>query len=172
MSTKEICALPIHAITDNDCALFMWAADAFLPNAIDVMRSWGFQYKTVAFIWDKREWTWTKTRFMGQWTMKNCELVLLGTKGAMSKYLKTRNVQQVQCGIRVRSKHSKKPQIIRDRITQMFGDLPKIELFARCKVDGWDCWGNEVQSDIELDELVRTEQQELKWRTYILVDLL
>jgi N6-adenosine-specific RNA methylase IME4 len=103
MKTEDICALPIKDISDNDCALFMWVADAFLPDAITIMKSWGFKYKTIAFIWDKREWTWSKTRFMGQWTMKNCEIVLLGTKGTMTKYLKCRNIQQLQSATRVRT---------------------------------------------------------------------
>ena len=88
---------------------------------------------------------------MGQWTMKNCELILLGTKGKMTQYLKSRKVRQLQEAIRERTIHSHKPDIFREKIVEMFGDIPRIELFARRKVDGWDCWGNEVQNDIELE---------------------
>jgi len=81
--------------------------------------------------------------------MKNCELVLLGTKGKMTQYLKKRNVRQLQEATRNRGNHSEKPQIIRDRIIEMFGDLPRIEVFARQKIQGWDSWGNEIKNDIE-----------------------
>ena len=84
--------------------------------------------------------------------MKNCELVLLGTKGAMTKHLKSRKVRQLQDAIRERNVHSRKPQLIRDKIVEMFGnELPKIELFARVKADGWDIWGNELDNDVELE---------------------
>jgi site-specific DNA-methyltransferase (adenine-specific) len=87
---------------------------------------------------------------MGQWTMKNCELVLLGTRGKMTQYLQSRKVRQLQEAVREREIHSRKPALIRGRIVEMFGDLPRIELFSRQRVEGWDCWGNEVDSDIEL----------------------
>jgi N6-adenosine-specific RNA methylase IME4 len=76
---------------------------------------------------------------------------LLGTKGRMTQFLKSRRVRQLQEGIRERKIHSRKPSIIRERIAEMFGDqLPRIELFARQKTDGWDVWGNEVENSIEL----------------------
>lgn len=107
----------------------------------------GVKYKTVAFIWQKKEKSGKQVCFMGQWTMKNCEIVLFGTKGRMTKFLKNRKVRQLQEGIRNRDKHSEKPNIIRTRIIEMFGDeLPKIELFARQIFPGWDVWGNEVES--------------------------
>jgi len=150
MKLRELCLLPVVDIADKDCALFMWVTDSNLDEAIEVMRAWGFKYKTVAFIWQKKEKSGKQVCFMGCWTMKNCELVLLGTKGKMTQYLKSRKVRQLQEAVRERAIHSKKPQIIRDRILEMFGDLPRIELFARQKVEGWDCWGNEVESDIVL----------------------
>ena len=150
LKTSEICSLPIKDIVHDECACFMWAADAFIPDAIEVMRAWGFKYKTVAFIWQKKEKSGKQTCYMGQWTMKNCELVLLGTRGSMSYHLWSRKVRQLQEAPRERTIHSWKPPIIRDRILEMFGDLPRIELFAREKVEGWDCWGNEVESDLEL----------------------
>jgi N6-adenosine-specific RNA methylase IME4 len=150
LKTEEICRLPIKNIANDNSVCFMWSADAFIPDAIEIMESWGFKYKTVAFIWQKKEESGKQTCYMGQWTMKNCELVLLGTKGKMTQYLKSRKVRQLQEAVRERTIHSRKPQIIRDRIVEMFGDLSRIELFSRQKVDGWDCWGNEVESDIDL----------------------
>ena len=150
MKTTEICSLPVSSITAVDAVCFMWVADAFIPDAIQVMQSWGFKYKTIGFIWQKKEKSGVQTCYMGQWTMKNCELVLLGTKGKMTQFLKSRKVRQLQEATRERKIHSRKPELIRDRIVEMFGDLPRIELFARQKVEGWDAWGNEVESDIDL----------------------
>jgi site-specific DNA-methyltransferase (adenine-specific) len=74
--------------------------------------------------------------------MKNCEICLFGTKGAMKKYKKSNSVQQLFYA--ERTKHSKKPDCVRGFIEDLFGNLPKIELFARQYAEGWDCWGNEV----------------------------
>lgn len=151
MKTREICELQVKNIVAEDAICFMWAADAFIPDAIQVMESWGFKYKTVAFIWQKKEKSGKQVCFMGQWTMKGSELVLLGTRGKMTQYLKSRKVRQLQEAVRERNIHSRKPEQIRTKIVEMFGDdLPKIELFARLRVDNWDAWGNEVESDIEL----------------------
>ena len=151
MSTADICALNVKGITNDDCVLFMWTTDAHIPDALEVMKAWGFKYKTVAFIWQKKEKSGKQTCFMGQWTMKNCEIVLLGTKGKMSKYLISRKVRQLQEGVRERDKHSKKPDIFRRRIVEMFGnELPKIELFARSRADGWDAFGNEIEGGVVL----------------------
>ena len=93
MKTSDICALPIRDICEDDCACFMWVADAFIPDAIEVFKAWGFKYKTVAFIWLKKEASGKQVCYMGQWTMKNAEIVLLGTKGKMSGHLKSRKVR-------------------------------------------------------------------------------
>ena len=143
LTTKEICGLPVNKISENNCILFMWVADAFIPDAIDVIKSWGFKYKTVAFIWQKKEKSGKQVCYMGQWTMKGSELILLATKGKMTQYLKSRKVRQLQEATRERTIHSRKPQIIRDKIVEMFGDIPRIELFARQKTEGWDVWGDE-----------------------------
>ena len=151
MKTKDICELPIKNITSDDCVCFMWTTDAHIPDAIEVMRAWGFKYKTVAFIWNKKEKSGKQVCFMGQWTMKGSEIVLLGTKGKMTQHLKSRKVRQLQEAPRERTIHSRKPQLIRDRIVEMFGnELPKIELFAREVPEGWDVWGNEVESSVAL----------------------
>lgn len=76
------------------------------------------------------------------------ELCLLFTKGNMNPFIKSHKVSSFISY--PRQEHSKKPDEIRDRIVELFGDLPRIELFARVKIPNWDCWGNEVESDIEL----------------------
>lgn len=148
MTIKDICNLPVKGITDKDCALFLWVTDAHIPGALEVIKAWGFTYKTVAFVWSKKTTLWKQAVTIGAWTMKNCELCFLATKGQMLQYKKANNVYQLM--EEMRQVHSSKPRETRVRITRIFGDIPRIELFARHKVEGWDCWGNEVESDIEL----------------------
>lgn len=151
MTTKDIANINVKDVTADDAICFMWTTDAHIPDALEVMNAWGFKYKTVAFIWNKKEKSGKQVCFMGQWTMKGSEIVLLGTKGKMTQYLKSRKVRQLVEAERERTIHSRKPQIIRDKIVEMFGDeLPKLEMFARIKTEGWDVWGNEVESDVTL----------------------
>ena len=140
--------LPISSITNDDCALFMWSTDSHIPEALEVMRAWGFKYITIAFVWEKKTAKGKTVANLGAWTMKNYEICLLGTKGRMLKYKKINNVyQKIEA---IRTAHSKKPLQARKNIELLFGDIPRIELFAREKHTGWDSWGNEIESDIEL----------------------
>ena len=149
MSIKDICNLKVNEIADKDCVLFMWTTDAHLEEAIKVVNAWGFKYKTIGFTWLKKEKSGKQSCYVGFWTLKCGEICLLATKGSMNKYLQKRNVRQLVEAIR--GKHSEKPQVVRDRIIEMFGnEIPKIELFARTKPNGWDVWGNEVVSDVVL----------------------
>ena len=76
-------------------------------------------------------------------------------KRGNDKTFENRKVRQLQDAIRERNIHGRKPQLIRDKIVEMFGsELPKIELFARVKADGWDIWGNELENDVELKRLL------------------
>lgn len=158
MAKEEIKNLPIDNISDNNCVLFLWVTMPCLIEGIELCKAWGFDYKTVGFVWCKRNkkslsWFWG----MGYWTRANAELCLIATKGKISRIAK--NVHQiVDTPIQ---EHSKKPSIVRDRIVSLMGDLPRIELFAREKVDGWDCWGNEVESDINLIAQEKTMKSEL-----------
>ena len=145
MPAKDICALPVKNIIDDDCALFLWATDGHIPDALQVIESWGFRYITIAFIWSKKTITGKQVATLGAWTMKNCEVCLLGTTGNMLKYKKSNN--QYQLIEAVRTNHSVKPEKTRQRIEAIFPNLNRIELFARVKVDRWDAWGNEVDID-------------------------
>ena len=141
MSINDIYDLPVNTICSNDCILFIWVIDPMLPEALEVIKRWGFKYKTVAFTWvkenKKSEGYFTG---LGYWTRANPEMCLLATKGKPKRLSKA--VKQLI--ISKRQEHSKKPDEIRNRIIQLCGDLPKIELFARQRVKGWDCWGNQV----------------------------
>jgi len=144
MSSKEIMDLPVKEITDDNCILFIWTTDYHLERCLKVIKSWGFKYKTIGFAWNK------KCCFMGAYTMKSgIELCLLATKGKdIHKLVKKKNVRALIES--PREEHSKKPDEVRNKIVELMGDLPRIELFARQKTKGWDVWGNEVESDIEL----------------------
>ena len=111
------------------------------------MRAWGFDFKTVAFVWVKLN-RMSNSLFwgMGHWTRANAEICLLATKGSPKRQAK--NIHQIV--ISHVEEHSKKPDEVRRRIEALRGDVPRVELFARQSSTGWDVWGNEVQSDISL----------------------
>ena len=145
MPTDEICALPIKKFKTDNSVLFLWSTFPQIPDALKVLRAWGFEYKTVAFVWVKKNKK-SNTNFwgMGAYTRANAEICLLGiSKKTRAKQLVISNRvhQIVESPI---EQHSKKPDEIRNRIVRLMGDLPRIELFARQYVNGWDCWGNEV----------------------------
>ena len=133
--------LPVSSLSDNDCALFMWVTMPMLKEGLEVMKAWGFEYKTVAFTWVKRNKKADTWFFgMGNWTRANSELCLLGTKGKIKReYAGVSSVIDSRI-----EKHSKKPDCVREKIVSLMGDLTRIELFARERCDGWDAWGNEI----------------------------
>ena len=141
MSKEDICELPIDKIAADNCILFMWITYPKLDWAIDVIKSWGFEYKTCAFTWVKQNKK-GKGLFwgMGYYTRSNAEICLLAVKGKPLPRL-SHSVHSVI--ISPIEEHSKKPAETRERILELFGDVPRIELFARQHVEGWDCWGNE-----------------------------
>jgi len=148
MGKKDIQELDISQIFTDDSALFLWVADSHLIDGLELIKKWGFTYRTVVFVWKKITKNGKTCANVGAWTMKNCELCLLGVRGNMLKNKKVNNIYQfIEAE---RTKHSKKPDEARRRIEILFGDLPRIELFAREKAEGWDVWGNEVESDIDL----------------------
>lgn len=142
MTIEDIKKLPINKLSDKDCALFMWVTDSHLKEGIEVLESWGFKYKTIGFNWIKKYPSGENCVNFAPWTLKSWEICLIGIKGTMGKYKKVNNIRGLL--EEVRTKHSKKPNEARIRIAELFGDIPKIELFARQAVEGWDCWGNEV----------------------------
>ena len=147
MSLQEICNLPVGNLADKNCALFLWVTFPQLREGLSVIQAWGFQYKTVAFVWVKQNKK-ADTLFLGlgHWTRSNAEICLLATRGTIRR--KSAYVSQII--LSHIEKHSKKPDEARDRIVELIGDVPRIELFARQATPGWDVWGNEIQSDIEM----------------------
>jgi N6-adenosine-specific RNA methylase IME4 len=136
LSIKDICSLPVSNLADKNCLLFMWTTSPKLNLAFQVFVAWGFEYSTVAFVWDKM------LTNPGYYTLSSVEMCLVGRKGSIPKPRGRRNVCQFYQ--EKRTEHSKKPNEIRNLITAMFPTQSKIELFARQKTEGWDVWGNEV----------------------------
>jgi N6-adenosine-specific RNA methylase IME4 len=142
MTKAEIQNLPVNSISEDNSVLFLWVTAPCLLEGIELITKWGFEYKTIGFTWVKRNkkvdsWFWG----MGYYTRANTELCLLATKGKPLKRISKSVHQVVDSRIR---KHSQKPDEVRDRIVQLFGDLPRIELFAREQKKGWIVWGDEV----------------------------
>ena len=141
MSLDDICKMNVRDISLPDSVLLLWVCDPMLDQAFKVIEAWGFQFKTVGF-------TWAKTNSkslgfftgLGYWTRSNPEMCLLATKGKPKRV--GGNVDRLV--VSERREHSRKPDRIRNDIIELCGDLPRIELFARQKFDGWDAWGNEV----------------------------
>ena len=148
MKTSEICALPIEDIAEDNAVLFMWTTDSHLHDAIKVIEAWGFKYKTIGFVWNKKTNTGKQVCYMGKWTMKGSEICLLATKGKAHGLIKSHKVRQLVEA--ERGVHSRKPDEVRSRIVELLGDIPRVELFAREAKEGWDVWGNEIQNTIEL----------------------
>ena len=148
MSVKDICNLNVGEIAADDCTLFLWTTFPQIPEALQVIKAWGFQYKTVSFVWLKQNKSGNGWFFgLGFWTRGNAEICLLATKG--KPHRKSNKVHQfIVSPLRL---HSQKPNEAREKIVELMGDLPRLELFAREKADGWDAWGNEVESDVTIN---------------------
>jgi N6-adenosine-specific RNA methylase IME4 len=141
MDLSAICNLPINKMTAENSVLFLWVTMPMLIEGLEVIKSWGFKYKTCGFTWVKVNKDRSIYMGMGRHTRANAEICLLATKG--------KGLKRIDCGIRntvlhERLKHSEKPDIFRTLIVNLYGDLPRIELFARQKVKEWDSWGDEI----------------------------
>lgn len=155
MNIQDIYDLPIARIADDNCILFQWVTSPMLKQGIQSMEEWGFEYKTIGFNWFKKNkiadsWFWG----MGYWTRQNTELCLIGTKGKPIRVSKgvhqpfdTENpfifYDTEEIATRI-EKHSAKPSIVRERIVDLMGDIPRVELFAREKYEGWDAMGYDI----------------------------
>lgn len=142
MAKTEIQKVPVKSISAKNSVLLLWVTAPCLIEGLELIKAWGFTYKTVAFTWVKQNKK-SNSLFMGMgyYTRANAEYCLLATRGKVLKR-QSRSVSSVVLSHIER--HSQKPKEVRDRIVELFGDRPRIELFARDQADGWDCWGNEV----------------------------
>lgn len=161
MPIKEICKLPIKELADKDCVLFLWTTYPMLQEAMQVIKSWGFKYKTIAFQWIKKNKTGIGYFYgLGRWTRGNTEPCLLAVKGN-PKRVNNSIFQIINSPIRG---HSQKPTVQYKLIESLLGKKPRIELFARTSWEGWDAWGNQTQNNkqrvlVETPIIVNTQNQ-------------
>lgn len=176
MATKDICNLPVKDMAADNAVLFMWATFPMFEDALKVIEAWGFDYKTIGFLWVKWEpkgddllvyeardqyplfpidcskSTFPSDRSIffgtGFYTKSNTEACLIATRGQVLKPLKNDVSSVIVAPIR---EHSKKPYEAHRRIERMYPHIvSRVELFARESRAGWDCWGNEVESTAEM----------------------
>jgi site-specific DNA-methyltransferase (adenine-specific) len=150
ISTDELCEFKMEIggeeksipdIMETDSVLLLWTTAPMVPDALRVMQAWGYTYKTVAFTWVKKDANGKPTIGLGSYTRSNAEFCLLGVRGKGIPRMKSDIASLVESK---KLPHSEKPPIVRDRIRYLFGDVPRLELFARQKVKGWDSFGNEL----------------------------
>jgi N6-adenosine-specific RNA methylase IME4 len=167
MDASTIGALPVADLCAKDAVLFMWATWPLLPEAMQVVGDWGFEYKTCAFDWTKADNT--QPNFfeaevsvqvgMGYWTRSNTEPCLLGTRGKPKRV----NADVRQAIIAPRREHSRKPDGIHERIERLVAG-PYLELFARQQRPGWTVWGNQTDKfapvEYDADDDIRKSVQE------------
>ena len=141
MSIDQIKSLPIKEIADTKCHLYLWTINKYIRESYDVANAWGFNVSCML--------TWCKPRHgigIGGTFIQTTEYILFCRKGTLTaqKRIDTTWFEHK------RLSHSEKPEMFRNMIVEVSGNLPRVELFARQKTEGWDVWGNEVESDIDL----------------------
>lgn len=140
MTLDDIKALPVAAFAADDCALFLWAINPMIPQALEVLAAWGFVYKTVAFTWAKQTTTGNAWHMgLGYWNRQNTEQCFFATRGKPMRMSKS--VRQLV--VEPRREHSRKPDRIHLDIEALVAG-PYLEMFARQRRIGWDAWGNEI----------------------------
>ncbi len=143
MKTKDIVSMPVSSITTTNAHLYLWVTNTYMQDGFQVMKSWGFTYKTMI--------TWVKDRFgLGQYFRGQTEHCMFGVKGMIPYKVEDGKRQQGTTVIHApRLKHSQKPEAMRELIHKVSDrdGFRKIELFARERAEGWDSWGNEVDKD-------------------------
>lgn len=157
LTITELKELNISSIAENDSLLFLWATNPHLEQALELGNAWGFEYKTVAFVWNKM------MHNPGQYTLSYCELCLLFKKGRIPRPRGARNIKQL---INVpRNGHSEKPREVARNIERMFPTQKKIELFAKARREGWVSWGLEANHNNHLvankEDVLACDQNDL-----------
>lgn len=143
MTLDALKALPVPRVADSTSVLFLWATNPLLQQALDLIRAWGFEYKTVFKVWCKRFPNGNPVVSLGRWSRPSTELLLVATRGGGYMKWKTTCAER-QEHASVRGRHSEKPLEIRDSVRDFLRVPNRLELFARTTAPGWDAWGLEV----------------------------
>ncbi len=151
MTTDDICNLPVQKIAHPHSLCLMWCTWPKLQDGLRVLDAWGFEYVTKAFVWVKLNPSGIGWHFgLGYHTHGNTEFVLIGKRGKGTKRV-DKGISELI--IYPRGLHSRKPPTTMTRIERLYGNVPRIELFARQQFSGWACWGNEVEPSIGTEPL-------------------
>lgn len=150
----QIKGMPVSDIAADDCVLVMWWVGAMPQEAIDVVKSWGFVLKNMnGFVWNKLTQTNKPFFGMGFYTRAGSESCLIAVKGRPERANKgVRAVFNAEAQVQFEARamaHSEKPHQVRDLIVDLFGDKPRIELYSRHDVAGWDRYGNELLNEVK-----------------------
>ena len=145
LDIEQLKLLPVEDIAAKDSILFLWTTGPQLDISIDLIPHWGYKFITVGFVWDK------VLINPGFYTLSSAEFCLIARRGKIPTPRGSRNVKQMFT--QKRTKHSKKPNEIREKINDMFPKQSKIELFARRpSTNRWDAWGNQADDNIIVEE--------------------
>jgi N6-adenosine-specific RNA methylase IME4 len=144
-SIDDLKAMNIPSIAADDCALVMWWVGAMPQEAIDLVSSWGFNLKNMnGFVWQKLTVKHNPFFGMGHYSRAGSESCIIAIKGRPKVI--SHSIRAVQSHPIMA--HSQKPDLFRRLCVDMFGDVPRVELFARARSPGWDVFGNEVEGSI------------------------
>lgn len=155
MNNTDIINLPVKNIISENCVCFIWCTMPHLEIGIKALQNWGFQYKTVAFVWIKKNPKKGNNFFgMGNWTRSNAEIVLLGVTGKIKR--EDASISQI-VESPILKPHSRKPSVVRHNIVRLVGDLNRVELFATETIEGWECIGYDADGQDVRDFLKKGE---------------
>ena len=148
MSMDSLINLPVQSMAEKDSVLLMWIIDPMVEQGYQLMRAWGFIPKTVGFYWVKEN-TKSAGYFtgLGYYTRANPEQCILGTRG---KGLPRKDKSVKRLIVAPRGRHSEKPVQAYEGIERLFGNVTRLEMFARRQREGWDVFGNQVQNSISM----------------------
>ena len=146
MNLEEIKNLPVSEVCKDNAVLFLWATFPLIQEALDVIKAWGFVYKTIGFNWIKTNKDGSIFKGIGNYTRSNSEACLIGLKG---KGIPRINKSISQIIISQRKGHSAKPHKTYKLIEELYGEVKRLEMFSRHKREGWDCWGDETPKETQ-----------------------
>jgi len=147
---EDLKRLDVESIADINCVLVMWWVGAMPQEALDLVRSWGFTVKNMnGIIW--RKLTKKNKRYfgMGFYTRAGSESAIIATRGKIK--VRNRSIRAVQT--KAIMAHSEKPDHFRKLCVELVGDVPRLEMFARQKFEGWDVFGDQAENSIHIPVL-------------------
>ena len=158
VSISDLISLKPHLdnICKKNCILAVWTTGPKMGDCLELIRGWGFIYKTVLFTWMKTYKSGNPISGMGFYTRSCCEFVLLATRGCCRSMRASKNISQMI--EEPRTEHSAKPFIVGSRLIELFGEKDRLELFARQRREGYDFWGNEQFKQMSIDTFLKKKE--------------